>query len=361
MTKLYFISPLMSWVLTLMLIPFLRILALKTGLIDKPNHRKVHAEAVPLIGGISIFISIVLTLALVVPLNNELLVYKNTFTGVVILLIMGILDDRFDLRASLKLSVQLLLAHFVYSQGIMLSSFHGLLGIYELAAWQQYLLTMVIITGVVNAFNLMDGIDGLAAGLAILGFGIFAVLAFLTGKPLMALVYLTFIGALLAFLRFNLSKSQKIFMGDAGSLMIGFVMVVSGLRLIQVARTSAEWSIVTLGVFAVLLVPVFDALRVFRRRVKSGKSPFHADRTHLHHLILISGFKHKAAAILIVGIMLLISVIGYISLQFAGLTLAIFSMLLFFFVLSSLLQFNEKINNWKVFIKVRERENSVTP
>lgn len=354
MNKLYFISPLMSWVLTLMLIPFLRILALKTGLIDKPNHRKVHAEAVPLIGGISIFISIILTLALVVPLDNELLVYKNTFTGVVILLIMGILDDRFDLRAMLKLSVQLLLAHFVYSQGIMLTSLHGLLGIYELATWQQYLLTMIVITGVVNAFNLMDGIDGLAAGLAILGFGIFAALALLTGKPLMTLVYLTFIGALMAFLRFNLSKTQKIFMGDAGSLMIGFVMVVSGLRLIQVSRSYNEWSVVSLGVFAVLLVPVFDALRVFRRRVKAGMSPFHADKTHFHHLILISGIKHKTATLLIVGIMLLISVIGYISLQFAGLTLAIFLMLLVFFVLSSLLQFNEKISNWKSYIKSRE-------
>ena len=351
----YIISPIAAFLLAYVLIPALRKIALPIGLVDKPNHRKVHANSVPLVGGIGIFLATTLTLTLAVPVDEKVLVHKNTFIGVVILLIMGILDDRLDLRASLKFAIQILLAHFIYSQGVKIESLNGLFGIYSLSAWLQYFLTIVIITGVVNAFNLMDGIDGLAAGLALMGFGIFTFLAFVNGQFFTAVVFLTFIGALLAFLRYNLSQNKKIFMGDAGSLMLGFVMVVSGLELIQKAQGTNHISAVTLGVISVLFVPVFDAFRVFRRRIKAGKSPFHADKTHLHHLILMTGLKHKIASVLIVSLMTFISIIGYLSFQFAGLTLSITLMLLVFFIVTTLLQFNGKLNHWKHFIQEMEK------
>ncbi len=355
MNNLYLISPTAAFLLAYVLIPALRKIALPIGLVDKPNHRKVHANPVPLVGGIGIFLAVTLALTLVAPVDEKILFHKNTFFGVVILLIVGILDDRLDLRASLKFAIQLLLAHFIYSQGIKIESLNGFLGVYLLPEWLQYFFTIVIITGVVNAFNLMDGIDGLAAGLAIMGFGIFTFLAIVNGQHFTAVVFLTFIGALLAFLRYNLSQNKKIFMGDAGSLMLGFVMVVSGLELIQKAQGTTHLSAITLGVISVLFVPVFDAFRVFRRRMKAGKSPFHADKTHLHHLILMTGLKHKIASVLIVSLMTFISIIGYLSFQFAGLTISITIMLLVFILVTALLQFNEKLNHWKHFIHEMEK------
>ena len=354
MNSYYIISPITAFILSFLIIPALRKIAIPIGLVDKPNYRKIHSNPVPLVGGIAIFFATILALTLVVPFNSELLAYKNTFFGVVILLIVGVIDDRFDLRASLKLAIQLLLAHFIFSQGIKIESLNGFFGVYALPDWIQYFLTIIIITGVVNAFNLMDGIDGLAAGMAIVGFAIFTVLATVNGQHYAAIIFLTSIGALLAFLRYNLSHKKKIFMGDAGSLIIGFVMVVSGLHLIQNAQDSIHLSTITLGVISVLFVPVFDAFRVFRRRLKAGKSPFQADKTHLHHLILITGLKHKMASFFIVSMMTLISIIGYLSFQFAGLTISIAMMLFVFIIITTILQFNEKLNYWKNFIRQME-------
>jgi UDP-GlcNAc:undecaprenyl-phosphate GlcNAc-1-phosphate transferase len=144
-------------------------------------------------------------------------------------------------------------------------------------------------------------------------------------------------------------------MGDAGSLTLGFVLVVTGIKLLQTAQDTDRASLTTLGVVAVLLVPVFDALRVFRRRMKSGKSPFNADKTHLHHLVLSTGLKHKAASLSIVGLIAGVISVGYLCFQVKGLTLAIVAMLLLFFAITSALQFNDKINDWKSRIKRMER------
>lgn len=354
MNSLSFISPLIAFLITYLFIPVFRKIAIRIQLVDKPNHRKVHTQVIPLIGGVSIFAATLFALGLTLPFNMELLSYGKIFIAMSILLIVGVIDDRFDLRATLKLAIQLVLAHFIFAQGIKIESLQGLLGIYELAPWVQYLLTIVVITGVVNAFNLMDGIDGLAAGLALVGFSVFTVLSVLTGQYLLTLIFITIIGSLLAFLRFNLSSTQKIFMGDAGSLLIGFFIVVAALQLIQAAQGTTNITTVTLGVVAVMLIPVFDALRVFRKRAKTGKSPFSADKTHLHHLLLATGLKHKYAATAILAIMAFLMIVGYVSFQVIGLTIAVILMLLGFFVFTTLLQFNSTLLHWKNEIRKME-------
>lgn len=354
----YIISPVTAFLLTLLLIPVLRNVAVKIKLVDKPNQRKVHTNPVPLVGGIGIFIAGTLALGLALPFDADVWAFKNTYIAAAILLLMGVLDDRFDLSATLKLAIQLILAHFIYCQGIKIESLHGFLGLYELAPAMQYVLTVIVIAGAVNAFNLMDGIDGLAAGLAIAGFAVYAVLALRNGQPALALVALTCIGALLAFLRFNLSKSRKIFMGDAGSLTLGFVLVVIGIRLLQTAPGGTQAALTTLGVVAVLLVPVFDALRVFRRRMKSGKSPFSADKTHLHHLVLSTGLKHKTASLSIVGLIAGVIVIGYLCFQAKGLTIAVLAMLLVFFAITSVLRLHDNIGHWSARIKKMENASN---
>ena len=357
MNPSHIISPLAALFITYLIVPVLRKVAIRIQLVDKPNRRKVHQNPVPLVGGISVFIAMTLTLSLVLPFEPEVVVYKSVFIAASILLMMGIIDDRFDLRASLKLAIQLILAHFIFAQGIKIESLHGLFGVYELAPWLQYCFTLVVIAGVVNAYNLMDGIDGLAAGLAIFGFAVFAVLAGVNGQYMMSLIFLTFVGSLLAFLRFNLSKNQKIFMGDAGSLMIGFIMVVSGINMLQSAHNSEYVTLTTLGVVAVMLVPVLDALRVFRRRVKSGKSPFIADKTHLHHLILSTGLKHRAATLAIVGIVGFILIAGFVNYELIGLTLSIVSMLLLFYFTTAVLKFHNNLIMWKNRIRDLEDTN----
>lgn len=355
MNILYIISPIAAILLTYLLIPFIRKIALLIELVDKPNHRKVHYQPVPLVGGISIFIATSLVLALTISIDSGILGNKNIFIAAFILLVMGVIDDRFDLRATLKLGIQLILAHYIFEQGIKIESFYGFLGIYELAPWAQYIVTVTVITGVINAFNLMDGIDGLAAGIAILGFGVLTLLSVLIGNSTMTLIFLTLIGSLFIFLRFNLSVKQKIFMGDAGSIVLGFILVVSSISLLQSAHHSEYLYWVALGVVAVLIVPVLDALRVFRKRAKSGKSPFHADKTHLHHLILSLGLKHKMTTITILLIISIMMVFGLIGFKLLGLTFSIVTMLLIFYFVTSALQLNNTLNQWKQ--RISELEN----
>lgn len=360
MMVLLIISFVSALLLTYIIIPVFRKIAFYIQLVDKPNHRKVHQIPIPLVGGVSIFISTTLVLLLALPLEMEILKFKNVFIATLILLLMGIIDDKFDLRASLKLGIQLILAHFIFEQGIKIESLHGFMGVYDLALWVQYILTIVVIAGVVNAFNLMDGIDGLAAGMAIIGFLVFIILSLLIGQTILTLVLITLTGALLAFLRFNLDKRQKVFMGDAGSLMLGFILVVSGISLLQNSQNFEHQPWVIIGVISVLIVPVFDAIRVFIRRAKSGKSPFSADKTHLHHLLLNIGIQHRPTTVIILLLMAFIILIGYLGFNIWGLTFSIICMLFVFYFVTSVLQFNNKLKQWKERILAMENKRNLT-
>ncbi len=348
--------PIISFLFTLFNIPGLRIIAHYIGLVDKPNHRKVHLNPIPLVGGVSIFISTLLTIFMTMA-PSDLKSYYSMFIGTSILHVMGVIDDRFDLRASIKLIIQILLAHYIFTQGIKIESLHGLFGIYELPVLIQYLLTIIIITGVVNAFNLMDGIDGLAAGLSIVSFIMFAIVSYILGNEIFVLIFTTLSGATMAFLFYNLGKNRKVFMGDAGSLMIGFVLAVSGIQLLQSKHNDVYMPQVMLGVIFVFIIPVLDALRVFRKRIKSGKSPFSADRSHLHHLFLSTGLKHKKAAAMIVLLMIAIIMIGYITFSLAGLTISLVLTILIFMSISYALQLNDQITHWKKKIKDLEKND----
>lgn len=344
-----------SFIVTILSIPGLRLLATHIGLIDKPNFRKFHHNPIPLVGGVSIFISTVFTIFVALD-YNDLNIYSEIFICTLIMLGIGIIDDRYDLKASIKLLIQITLAHYLYIQGVKIESFHGLFGIFHLPVFLQYLLTTTVITGVVNAFNLMDGIDGLAAGLSAVSFIVFAFLSYLVGNDVFMLIFAILTGATLAFLYYNLSKRKKVFMGDAGSLMIGFILAVSGITLLQSANTDFPMSHIMLGVILVFIIPVFDALRVFRKRIKEGKSPFSPDRSHLHHLFLAIGLKHKKAAALIVMLNIIHILAGYILYSFAGITIAVLLSVLIYIIISFGLQLNEQINQWKTKIKDMEQE-----
>jgi UDP-GlcNAc:undecaprenyl-phosphate/decaprenyl-phosphate GlcNAc-1-phosphate transferase len=356
MDYLYFISFLASLLISMAMIFVFRMIAKKIGLVDKPNARKLHTDLIPLVGGIGVFLAVLATMCILKPTIFSVYNIRNMFFGASVMLVMGVLDDRFDLRAALKLTIQLLLAHFMYYHGISIDSLHGVFGIYEIPIYMQHILTLLVITGVVNAFNLMDGIDGLAAGLSIVSFIALAALSFYLGNMNLALVFTSFTGALLGFLWFNFSKKHKTFMGDAGSLVLGFILVSSSILLLKSANTPEQISIVFPCLLGIMLLPVFDSLRVYIRRLKSGKSPFKADRTHIHHLVLQLGLKHRRASLLIVLLVVLIVSIGVWTHSTLGITVTIIVLIRFFIAITNLLQLNSDINFWKV--KIKELESS---
>lgn len=346
-----------SFIFVLIITPLLRKMAVQANLVDKPNIRKIHNQNIPLIGGISIWIASTITIFMAILSWQEFSKIKWLWIGATILLFVGVLDDKNDIRASLKLAIQLLLAHFTFMQGIKITSMYGILGIYAIPEEMQYILTIIVITGVINAFNLMDGIDGLAAGLAMIGLMVFTWLAWITNNQLLMIVYISLIGALTGFLNYNFSKTKKIFMGDAGSLFLGFLLVVSALILIQSAQKTEKITTVIPCIIGVLFLPVFDSLRVYRARIKRGKSPFKADKTHFHHLVLSLGLGHQRATILIVGVLCILLTISIIVGSFGGFTLMLVATLFVFWMSSKILEINAQIVDWQEKIKNMEINN----
>jgi UDP-GlcNAc:undecaprenyl-phosphate/decaprenyl-phosphate GlcNAc-1-phosphate transferase len=350
---------LISLTLVIVTMPLMRKGALAVGLVDKPNNRKVHTGTIPLVGGITIWMVSMVSLKLIASpewLTSEVR-YILAASGAMLLL--GLLDDKLDLRASIKLLTQLIVAYFAFEYGIRIESLHGVMGIHEIPMYMQYFLTVVIITGVINAFNLMDGIDGLAATIALNAFILFAGLALITGQLLLMYLFLALIGALVGFLRFNLSKKQKVFMGDAGSLFIGTILVLSAIVLIQSAQNTSGIKLILSVIVGVLTLPVLDSLRVYRRRAKDGFSPFRADRTHFHHLILQLGMKPRTATLAITGVSMALIILSVAIGTLTGITVMVVSILTLFIIITTLLTHHNRVDQWRRHIKELELRQPV--
>ena len=349
------ISPLIALVLVLALTPFVRKIAFKFNFVDKPNYRKSHFTSIPLIGGFMVFVCSTIALTVSKMYDPDFNQISPLIIGSFILLVMGIVDDKVNLRASLKLIIQLGIAVFVYFSGIKIESLFGILGVNEIPEFLKFILTVLIITGTVNAFNLSDGIDGLAGGLAIIGFTSFSIIALVHQQYLFASLFLTIIGALIGFLKYNLSKKSKIFMGDAGSLFLGYILVVSGIMLIQEATNTPDITRTLSTVIGVLILPVIDSIRVYRKRIQKGFSPFRADKTHLHHLLLGLKLDHKKATLIIVITAVTLLLISLFAGTIFSNTATIILLLFLFSVVSRFLSMNNEINEWRK--KIHELEN----
>jgi UDP-N-acetylmuramyl pentapeptide phosphotransferase/UDP-N-acetylglucosamine-1-phosphate transferase len=208
--------------------------------------------------------------------------------------------------------VQLALATLIAISGIRISSFDGLFGINELPLIAQYTFTILAIVGITNAFNLIDGIDGLAGGLGFMSLVTLGLFLIMSGDVNTALVAFALAGGLLAFLYFNFNPA-RIFMGDTGSLIVGFVIAVLCIRLMQVNAfvTKPYLTHAPTFVLGIVFIPVFDTLRVFAIRIWNGGSPFVADKTHIHHLLTNAGYSHVLATRMICCIHGFILIEGY--------------------------------------------------
>jgi UDP-GlcNAc:undecaprenyl-phosphate/decaprenyl-phosphate GlcNAc-1-phosphate transferase len=288
-----------AFVITLIAIPPIISLINKYRLYDTPNARKEHKTPIPTMGGIAILAGMMTGLFLWFPFTNEV-PQVSFFFALSVLFGLGIMDDLKDLSAKYKFVIQLGLAALIALSGIRITSFDGLFGIQELPVSAQYTFTILAIVGITNAFNLIDGIDGLAGGIGFMSLVTLGIFLTMSGDVNTALIAFALAGGILAFLYFNFNPA-KIFMGDTGSLLLGFVIAVLAIRLLQVNISAAAPVIqhAPLFILGIVLIPVFDTVRVFSTRIWKGKSPFEADKTHIHHLLTNKGYSHAFAAKLI--------------------------------------------------------------
>lgn len=298
-----------AYIITYLTIPKIIGLVEYKNLMDNPNVRSSHVNKTPTLGGVAFFYTLIFSLFFLRAWSE----YDEAFyliPGLTILFIIGLKDDLVVLSPYTKLIAQIMAISFVISnESFTIYSLNGFFGIEEIPIYIYYIISGFIMLTIINAYNLIDGIDGLAAIVGIIILIIYATIFYMTKEYFFLLISLTLNGCLIAFLKYNLSNDSKerIFMGDTGSLIAGFIISTLTLKFLALSPEkfdSLPFLIenVPLIAISILIVPLFDTARVFTIRVASKRSPFSADRNHTHH-ILIDYFKlsHRKASFIIGG------------------------------------------------------------
>ena len=296
---------LLAFMITYVSIPPLIEVARAKNLYDVPNGRTSHEKITPTLGGIAIFSGFVISSMIFVNIAKIPYIQYILAASLVIFFV-GLKDDITGLSPLKKFIGQIIAAGIIIDLGgVRLSSLHGFAGIGALNYISSDFLSLFVIVAIVNAFNLIDGIDGLSSGVGILASFAFGVWFFLMGKFQLALLAVALIGSLLAFFRFNFfSKKYKIFMGDIGSLLVGFILSIFAIKfneLNMLAKDSIYFVKAAPAVsIGILILPVFDTVRVMVIRMARGHSPFKPDKRHVHHYLLeLLGSHRKATTILL--------------------------------------------------------------
>jgi len=329
----FFLAFIFSW----LLIPQIRDIAFQKKLFDEPNHRKLHTFAIPRLGGISFFPVILFTLLFCLSIAYQLefdLLGKNSSVilpeflmltcGTVILYLMGIQDDLVGVRYHAKFILQSVVALFIPLSGLWINNLHGLLGIYDLSPWIGIPLTLFLIVFIINAINLIDGIDGLASGLCSIAFITLGVFFLIAKAWIFAMLAFISFGVLLSFFYYNVfgqPGKRKIFMGDTGSLTLGYILAF---LIIRFSAVNPEVLPVAKGAiaiaFSLLLVPSLDVCRVILVRVRERKHLFTADQNHIHHKFLLMKFSQREALVRILIMAVLFCIFNILLVQYINVT-----------------------------------------
>lgn len=346
---------------TFLLIPRIRNTTLKLGYTDTPDARSSHQNTVPTFGGIAFYISLILTLFMLQKEYDNAIII-TLLVSISILFFTGFKDDLRNSSPKAKLFGQLLAVSLLMLHSeFYISSLHGFLGIHEMPPIIGIPFSVFLFISIINAYNLIDGIDGLASIVGIVAASSFAVLFYNLDLYFYTGICVALISMLFAFLRFNFSTKKKIFMGDTGSLTIGFVLGILGMRLMTldfetVSLIGIPRSGIPLLFLTILIVPTFDVSRVIFIRLIKKLSISTPDRNHIHHLLIDSGLTHKKASSLLglvnislVGLMyFFIKLVGlYISISFLAIVLLIF--IYIFFIM------NRRFDAIRVRIKLRNK------
>ena len=318
-----YIPFLLCFGISLLLIPYIIRICNKHEFYDQPNARKVHQFAIPRLGGIIFMPATAIGMMAGLGImsggeNRELHIYLSTIlmvVGALLIYLVGLLDDLRGLKATHKFAVQMAAAMMFPACNMMIDNLHGFFGLYELPFWLSYTLTVFSILLIVNAMNLIDGIDGLSSCLAMLILLIFAWLFHQLGAPFYVLLSVSLCGSILGFFIFNFFGSigrHKIFMGDTGSLFIGFVIAYLAIKYQMSGwentgyREEALLTSITL-----VFLPCIDVVRVALLRLKNHKEMFAADKTHIHHLLMGMGLSMHQALFTIILLFAMLCVINW--------------------------------------------------
>ena len=346
---------------TFLLIPRIRNTTLKLGYIDTPDARSSHQNTVPTFGGIAFYISLILTLFMLQKEYDNAIII-TLLVSISILFFTGFKDDLRNSSPKAKLFGQLLAVSLLMLHSeFYISSLHGLFGIYEMPPIIGVPFSVFLFISIINAYNLIDGIDGLASMVGIVVAFSFGVLFYHLDLYFYTGICVAIISMLFAYLRFNFSTKKKIFMGDTGSLTIGFVLGILGMRLMTldfetVSLIGIPRSGIPLLFLTILIVPTFDVSRVIFIRLIKKMSISSPDRNHIHHILIDAGLTHKKASLLLgfvniflVGMMYFsIKLIGlYTSISFLALILLLFIYL--FFIM------NRRFDAIRIRIKLRNK------
>lgn len=285
----FIISFLLSYVITPMIIE----ISNKKNLFADVNERSSHVQQTPNLGGISIFFGIIIS---VLAFSHFTHMEPNFLflISLIILFFLGLQDDLLVLSPKVKLFGQILaISMVVFFNDFKLQNFYGLFGIGELDFYTSNILTVVFFIVIINSFNLIDGIDGLAGFVGFIFSLVSGVFFWFRSEDDFAIVSFTLLGSLSAFLYYNFSKKNKIFMGDTGSMLVGFIMAFLALKMLQTKETAILTVNTNILVFALFFYPILDTVRIFLvRYFILNCSPFRADKNHIHHKYLHFGFKH---------------------------------------------------------------------
>jgi UDP-N-acetylmuramyl pentapeptide phosphotransferase/UDP-N-acetylglucosamine-1-phosphate transferase len=322
--------------------------------VDIPNKRGAHQTSTPTLGGIAIFIGFMIS-ALIFLNFNAIPQFQYIIAAMMIIFFVGFKDDIIGISPYKKFFAQVVAALIIFEFGrVQLTSLHGLFNIYGITYNFGLVITLVTIIGVTNCFNLMDGIDGLSASLGILASLFFGIWFYLVGQYDWAVLSSCLVGAFIAFLYFNIyGRKNKIFMGDTGSLFLGFVMSILAIEFNETnigLSGYLAFHAAPAASIGILIIPIFDAIRVFITRLAKNKPPFSPDKTHIHHYLLDLGFSHLSATITLSLTAILFIVI---SILLRGLT--VFQLLIILAFLACIFTFIP------IFLVRRKRQKSSIP
>lgn len=330
----------------------LRKVAKKIGLVDKPNERKLHNGVIPLVGGVSICISILYFL-----FNNPAILPHTPLYAACILILVGIgaLDDKFDLSFKLRFAVQAALSvAMMVIGGIELNTIGDVIGTGDIITlgWFGYFVTTLAVVGAINAFNMVDGIDGLLGGLSIVTFGGLGIMLAYDSQYNLAYICLVLVVAIVPYILLNLGvfgRRRKVFMGDAGSMLIGFTVIWLLLLSSQNGTAPPLRPVTALWLIA---VPLMDMAAIMIRRIKRGDSPFKPDREHLHHIFQRVGMSSTQTLVAICSISALYAGIGiYAEMHNIAEYIMFYSFLIlfgvYFYALSNIWKITTMVRRWR--------------
>ena len=309
---------LLAFLGTLWIHPKILKIAILKNLVDNPDARKLQRNHVPVMGGVAVFFGIVIGLCSSQAMFNSATTFM-LISAMMIMLYIGTIDDIIDLSPNIRFFVEIIvIAWLIYATNSSINCFWGLWGVMNIPEWASYILTIFASVGIINAVNLIDGVNGLSSGYCFMSSVMFAIFFYISGNQIMTSLAISAAGAIIPFFLHNVfGNKTKMFIGDGGTLVIGTLMAMFVMNILEQQTECSALANEGVGLIpfslAVMSIPVFDTLRVMSTRILNKKSPFSPDKTHLHHLFIDLGFSHIGTTISILSLNFLIVAIWFAS------------------------------------------------